>query len=121
MPAGTDLGFEMSDELSLEASTPRRTCDVALHAGGSARVLVVDQDGRALPGVPLVLQEESWTLNFRDAYLATDEKGVFLLEGLRPGTYQVRAELPGYRAATREFTCRIGLQAEVEITLRKED
>ena len=52
----------------------------------------VDQQGGALPGVPIVVTNQD-NGTFRETVSGAD--GAFLLSGMTPGTYEVRAEMTG--------------------------
>lgn len=55
---------------------------------------VVDQQGSALPAVPIVVRNQDSGL-FRETVSGPD--GSFLLSGMIPGVYEVTAELAGFR------------------------
>ena len=76
---------------------------------------VRDAQGAVVPGasVTVTLTELGVSVD-----LVTNEAGIFLATGLRPGTYQVRAEMTGFKVAIRnEVQLDIQQRREVAITL----
>jgi protocatechuate 3,4-dioxygenase beta subunit len=53
-----------------------------------------DETGRMVPGVEVAVRNEA--TNVQRSTVSNDS-GIFRVPGLQPGTYQVRAELPGFR------------------------
>ncbi|MBI4471187.1 MAG: TonB-dependent receptor [Acidobacteria bacterium] len=83
---------------------------------------VQDATGAVIPGVSVVLSRPGSVGGNQEA--VTNERGAYQFSGLVPGTYSVRAELPGFRPALRQSivvnadaTARVDLRLEVgEIT-----
>ena len=76
---------------------------------------VRDAQGAVVPGasVTVTLSELGVSVD-----LVTNEVGIFLATGLRPGAYQVRAEMTGFKVAIRnEVQLDIQQRREVNITL----
>ena len=86
----------------LEAEVPARgrtadLGDVTLETGLSIRGRVADRDGEGIAGATVVA---SGLAGDRSRFEATSEAdGAFVVGGLRPGLYQVRARAAGYGAA----------------------
>jgi outer membrane receptor protein involved in Fe transport len=79
------------------------------------RGTVVDTSGAALPGVALVITNQA-SGTFRDAVSNTD--GSWYVPGLTPGTYQVSAELPGFRRVVRrDLAVVVGTTTTVPISM----
>jgi hypothetical protein len=79
-----DSGFSLTGGLtSLEI--------VASAQGSSIEGNVVDEDGKPVPGVPVVCIPDASRRKRRDIYqqVETDRQGHFALRGLNPGEYQV--------------------------------
>ena len=64
---------------------------------GSVGGLVTDAQGLPLPGVTITVAS-----NQGDRTIVTQPDGRFFLPFLTPGTYTVRAELAGFRAAEQQ-------------------
>jgi len=80
---------------------------------GSIGGQVTDEQGGVLPGVTVVVNAPQGTQNF-----VTDDQGRFFAPFLTPGTYVVRAELQGFRAAEqRNVEVRLGQRAELNLKL----
>jgi hypothetical protein len=76
---------------------------------------VVDQQGSALPSVPIVVRNQESGL-FRETVSNPD--GTFLLSGMNPGTYEVTAELAGFRKyQSRDVVLGVGRSTPLEIRL----
>ncbi len=89
----------------------------ALAQQGTAdlRGRVVDQQGAALPAVPIVVTNQASGL-FRETVSGAD--GSFLLSGMNPGVYEVTAELSGFKKyQTRDVELGVGRSTQVEIRL----
>lgn len=89
---------------------------VAAQQGTSElRGRAVDQQGASLPGVPIVVTNQD-NGQFREATSGTD--GTFLLSGMVPGTYTIRAELTGFKKyETRDIRLEVGRSTLLEIRL----
>ena len=76
---------------------------------------VSDQQGAALPAVPIVVRNQASGL-FRETVSGAD--GSFLLSGMNPGVYEVTAELAGFRKyQTRGIELPVGRSTQLEIKL----
>lgn len=76
---------------------------------------VVDQQGGVLPGVTVVARDQQ-SGRFRETVTGAD--GGFFLSGMRPGLYEMSAELEGFRKATqRDLLVEVGKTAAIEIRL----
>ena len=62
----------------------------------------VDQQEAALPGVAIVVTNQD-NGTFRETVSGAD--GAFLLSGMTPGTYEVRAEMAGFKKYQSRGTC----------------
>jgi outer membrane receptor protein involved in Fe transport len=82
---------------------------------GSIRGTVLDDTGGVLPGVTVTITSlERATADT----VVTNESGLFVRERLLPGAYEVRAELPGFRAAVLpRVDVRVDSQTPVNFTL----
>ncbi len=75
----------------------------------------VDQQGGALPGVPIVVTNQD-NGTFRETVSGSD--GAFLLSGMTPGIYEVRAEMTGFKKhQARDVRLEVGRSALIEIRL----
>jgi hypothetical protein len=76
---------------------------------------VVDEQGSVLPGATVVVRNEG-TGMFRETMSGAD--GTFIASGLVPGSYQVSAELQGFkRADRRDLRLEVGKTSTIDITL----
>jgi hypothetical protein len=71
---------------------------------------VTDQTGAAVPGAAVTIRNTG-TNGIRNA--TTNEAGIYSVPALNPGMYEVRAETPGFKAATRA-----GIELQVQQTAR---
>ncbi len=87
-------------ELDAAASTLAEQVRLRLPLGGQAEgVLLDDASGAPIGGVTIDARGPGGAT----AVATTDPKGLWRLGPLRPGTWHVTVELPGYLAATREL------------------
>ena len=76
---------------------------------------VIDEQGAVLPGATVVVRNEG-TGMFRETMSGAD--GTFIASGLVPGSYQVSAELQGFKKADRrELRLEVGKTSSIDITL----
>jgi Carboxypeptidase regulatory-like domain/TonB-dependent Receptor Plug Domain len=81
---------------------------------GSITGTVVDAQGAAVPGVTITINSERETKTY-----VTDANGHYFAPYLVPGTYSVRAELPGFTSVEeRGIEVRLGMRLEVPFTLK---
>ncbi|MEQ1908367.1 MAG: carboxypeptidase regulatory-like domain-containing protein [Vicinamibacterales bacterium] len=80
---------------------------------------IADASGSVLPGVAVTLSNPRGSIGGNQAAV-TDERGAFQFTRLVPGTYNVRAELSGFRSAVQEniivnadATARVDLRLEI--------
>jgi hypothetical protein len=80
-------------------------------AGGSARAaqapgssvlgFLIDQQGKPIAGVPITLVNN--VDNRKATPVLSEPSGLYTLRGVRPGSYQVQATLPGFKRAVVEL------------------
>lgn len=76
---------------------------------------VVDAQGAVLPGVTVTVRNQE-TGMFRETVSGGD--GSFIASGLVPGTYQVAAELPGFKKFERkDLRLEVGKTASIDVTM----
>jgi hypothetical protein len=76
---------------------------------------VLDAQGAVLPGVMIVVTDQD-SGQFRETMTSAD--GTYFVSALRPGRYQIAAELPGFKKYTRrDVQVQVGRTAELDITL----
>ena len=105
LPLGTlGLGVSAPQRASrrVEASLPARgrtvdLGDVALEAGLAIRGRVADREGDGIGGASVRAQGQAGERGLAEATSEAD--GAFVVGGLRPGPYEVRATAPGYATA----------------------
>ena len=90
-------------DLEVEGLLHEKTSDeIQILAGGTESVIlevtgasvsgtVTDQDGNAVEGAEIIVKNEKRVL-----HTCADEDGVFYVEGIPTGSYQIRAEAEGY-------------------------
>src|SRR4051812_21230364 len=81
-------------------------------AQGAIGGLVRDSSGGLLPGVTVEASSDALIEKVRT--VATDERGQYLIVGLRPGIYKVTFALSGFRTVSRE---RLELSAGVTLPI----
>ena len=90
---------------------------IALAQGGNAVIngTVFDQDMAVLPGVTVTVTNEATGLARETV---TGDEGRFVVPTLTPGTYTIRAVLPGFQEQARErVVLPIGQELTVDFTL----
>jgi hypothetical protein len=76
---------------------------------------VIDQQGAVLPGVTVTVRHQESGL-FRETVTGPD--GLFLMSAMTPGTYEVSAELAGFKKySARDVRLEVGRTAQVELKL----
>src|SRR5439155_26520223 len=65
---------------------------------------VKDQSGAVLPGVDITATNTATSLN---RSVTTNERGDFVIPQLPIGTYEVKAELPGFKSEARQAVLQI--------------
>src|SRR5262245_3050851 len=76
---------------------------------------VVDAQGAVLPGVTVVVRNQA-TGMFRETVSGTD--GSYIASGLTPGTYEINAELQGFKKFNRkDVSLEAGKTATVEVKM----
>jgi hypothetical protein len=89
----------------------------ALAQQGTAelRGRIVDQQSAVLPGVVVIARDQNSGM-FRETVTTPD--GTFFFSALRPGTYEVSAELPGFKKYTRrDVLLEVGKTTNIELRL----
>jgi len=86
---------------------------------GTISGTVMDASGAVIPGVTVVLSSSGGVIG-GNQQATTTERGVYQFNRLIPGTYSVRAELPGFKAAVHgnvvvnaDVTVRVDMKLEV--------
>ncbi|HTK29569.1 MAG TPA: carboxypeptidase regulatory-like domain-containing protein [Vicinamibacterales bacterium] len=98
--------------LALLVAVPMATAQTAL---GTLRGVVLDQQGGALPGVTITVRQlDTDTVQTTQS---TDQ-GQFFLPNLRPGKYEVVAELSGFAPTKQALELRVGQDLTVSFTMR---
>jgi hypothetical protein len=76
---------------------------------------VIDSQGAVLPGVIVVVRNQE-TGMFRET--ASGEDGTFIASGIVPGTYQVTAELQGFKKFERkDLRLEVGKTSSIDVTM----
>ena len=76
---------------------------------------VIDPQGAVLPGVTVVVRNQE-TGMFRETVSGSD--GTFIASGLVPGTYQVNAELQGFKKFERkDLRLEVGKTSSIDVTM----
>ena len=93
------------------------TTATALAQQGTAdiRGRVLDQQGAILPGVTVVVREQD-TGNFRESVSNVD--GTFIFSAIRPGRYEITAELTGFKKySRRDVIAEVGKTVSLDVQL----
>jgi hypothetical protein len=107
----TGLTNAIRRAVALVAAVAATTAILAAQAGTAALSgTITDQQGAALPGVTVTVTNAATGLV---RTIATGNTGTYQVLALPPGTYDVRAELSGFRTALREK-----LNLPVDLTTR---
>jgi Carboxypeptidase regulatory-like domain len=76
---------------------------------------VTDSSGALIPGVSITATNTQTGIVTK---LVTNESGAYQFASLQTGTYNVRAELPGFQAQVREAALGLGQQVRLNFTLQ---
>ena len=77
---------------------------------------IVDDTGGILPGVTVTVTHAGTN---RSRTVVSNEEGLYRFAGLAPGTYALKAELPGFAAFNRSpLTLNVGAAAAQDVTMR---
>ena len=115
--------FESSRHSALTSLTTVLAClllllpatTLAQQGTGELRGRVVDPQGAVMPGVTIIARDSDSGL-FRET--VTNAEGTFLFSGIRPGRYEVTAELAGFKKLTQpDVRVEVGKTAAVDLTL----
>jgi hypothetical protein len=85
------------------------------HAQSAFTGVVKDPTGAVLPGVEV--KASSGALIEKERVVITDERGAFRIIDLRPGTYQLEFNLPGFNAVKREIELQSDFTAAVNVEM----
>src|SRR5205807_550463 len=99
--------------LGLALLTPTRAAAQAVY--GSVSGVVTDTSGAVVPGATVTITSvERKTIDT----VVTNESGLYLKERLVPGTYEVKAELPGFKTAVfPDIKVNVDTQTKLNIKL----
>src|SRR5262249_47423846 len=86
----------------------------AQSATASLSGTVTDDTGGALPGVTITIVNKA---NGVAQTQVTNAEGRYRVLALPPAPYEIRAELTGFSAVTREVTLRVGTDGTVDLKL----
>jgi len=101
------LVFIMTLLIAMSASAQQGTTEL--------RGRVIDPQGAVLPGVNVVVRNQD-TGMFRETVSGQD--GSFIASGLVPGTYQVNAELQGFKKFERkDLRLEVGKTSSIDVTM----
>ncbi len=115
-----ELGHERSDEVVLTELEPRTTVDFMLAEGGSIEIRAVDPEGRAIEKASVLFVDEAGVGFTFSQFPLTDEDGVYVAYGVRPGRYRVILRAPGYSEATLLLDCLALERASARVVLAPE-
>src|SRR3954469_19669848 len=101
------LVFMMAVLIAMSASAQQGTTEL--------RGRVIDPQGAVLPGVNVVVRNQE-TGMFRETVSGQD--GTFIASGLVPGTYQLNAELQGFKKFERkDLRLEVGKTSSIDVTM----
>src|SRR5215467_6552578 len=95
---------QLSCALALIAALVAAAPALAQTALGTVRGAVLDQQGAVLPGVTVTLRQVD--TNTSQTVVSTPE-GRYVMPNLRPGKYEVTAELSGFTPVKQEMEIRV--------------
>jgi len=104
----TRLGLASIGVLIIVAAASAQT------ALGTLRGVVVDQQGGALPGVTITARQFETNAT---STAVTGVEGQYILPNLRPGHYEITAELSSFAAKKQELDLRVGQELTVNLTM----
>jgi len=106
---------QLSCALALIAALVAAAPAPAQTALGTVRGAVLDQQGAVLPGVTITLRQVE--TNTAQIAVSTPE-GRYLMPNLRPGKYEVTAELSGFTPIKQELEIRVGQDLTLNLTMK---
>lgn len=84
-------------------------------AGGSIRGTMRDAQGAILPGVTVAMTSPDAPAEYE---VVTDSQGTYRFLDLRPGSYLLRASLPGFATLEQRTIIRAGVNVTLDLTLQ---
>jgi protocatechuate 3,4-dioxygenase beta subunit len=115
-PTHPELGFARSAPVVLDAEG-RARAELELGPGGAADVVVRDPSGKPLEGAIVVFRDEHGDEHTFSRLPYTDARGRLRAQGLRPGVYQVTAQLAAHEGTPVTFRFDLGDAPEVPVVL----
>lgn len=94
------------------ATTSSTPATPAAEKGGNVKGRVIDENGNYLPGALL-------TIDALHVKAVSDEAGRFVMQGLKPGTYTVKAHYVGLATLEIKLKIEAGATLEQDFTLRE--
>lgn len=91
-------------------------CNLAAQINtGSIVGTVTDQGGGVIPGATVEITSSGQGLTVT---LVTNDVGAFVAQALRPGTYEIKVEMPGFKTAVRrDVAVRVQDRVDLRITM----
>ncbi len=113
------LGQAILERVAVSGSDLVEGLEIELGPGGSALVLVCDEQGQHLEGARVVFRDGAGRkVEFSEAPLS-DAGGRYRVAGMSPGPWTVLVELAGYERAAVELEVAVGVETEVSVPLRR--
>lgn len=117
-PTNPELGYATSERIELlEGREHASEVELALEEGGALTVRVRTADGQPLEHALVSFRDESGADHQFSRLPMTDAEGRYRAAGLRPGRYQLSAELPGYASASVALRFDLGREPEIPVVL----
>ena len=113
--------YTVSEQIMLDETGPIRRLDMTLPEGRAFDVRIVDENGKAMPSVPVKLDYDTpWNHGFSREAMYTNAEGKLVVERFNPnvpGSYwAVVKDLAGYRPVRKKI---VNTQEPLEIKLEK--
>ena len=115
MKIGCKLVFLVLGSLYVAVWPSQETLAQATIGSALLRGTVQDSSQAAVPRVTVIATNEATNVSDK---VSTDEQGQYVFQKLQPGSYTVRVEASGFKAAVRSgVVLRVGQQSDLDFTL----
>ncbi len=115
MKIGCKLVFLVLGSLYVAVWLSQETLAQATIGSALLRGTVQDSSQAAVPRVTVIATNEATNVSDK---VSTDEQGQYVFQKLQPGSYTIRVEASGFKAAVRSgVVLRVGQQSDLDFTL----
>jgi len=112
------FGQEQRIGVAVDGSRAVTGLDFSLFPGGSLAVSLSDADGKPVRGTVKCFDSNGVHVQFSDSE-DTGPNGRYVISGVKPGVWEVRAIADGFDSASQSTTVRAGERSAIDFVLRR--